>query len=114
MKRFGCWSMEWEWIHYVYCIFKNNKPIYIGQTGDLKYRINTHKKRFGKDITFIILDTHKSERFGYNWETFWIHQFVTWGFDLENMSCNYKNRTFNKTTSSFIKYIKNKQLTKDL
>jgi predicted GIY-YIG superfamily endonuclease len=40
----------------IYILFKDNIPFYIGKTKNPQYRINDHKRKFGKDIEFILID----------------------------------------------------------
>jgi predicted GIY-YIG superfamily endonuclease len=44
----------------IYVLFKDNIPFYVGKTKNPKYRINDHKRTFGKDIEFVLIDQVKS------------------------------------------------------
>lgn len=68
---------------YIYLLEKNNIPFYIGKTKNIITRKNFHKKKYGKEIEFIILDECSDN----NWkflEKYWIEQFKQWGFILNN------------------------------
>jgi hypothetical protein len=76
-------------ITYIYLI-ENIEPgankVYIGKTKNSREK--EHKKRWGNQITYTIIDKINSlDR--KEWkplETYWIHQFKQWGFELLN--CN--------------------------
>ena len=67
----------------IYLLEKNNIPFYVGKSINPKKRLNHHKHKFGKDITQLILEESADEHWKF-WECYWIEQFISWGFDLEN------------------------------
>jgi hypothetical protein len=69
----------------IYALFKNNIPFYIGKTKNPKYRINDHKRKFGKNIEFILIDKVDLHEWKF-WEKHYISLFKTWGFKLENLN----------------------------
>jgi hypothetical protein len=76
-------------ITYIYLVencFNNLNKVYIGKTTDLSNRKSKHKKVYGKEIKFTIIDEVNSlDR--KDWrpiETMWIQSFIGWGFDVLN------------------------------
>ena len=72
---------------YIYLVEIRNNKVYIGKTKNPKSRKNNHKKTYGKNIEFTILDQVDSIKHD-DWEpleTYWISQFRTWGFEIENI-----------------------------
>jgi hypothetical protein len=69
----------------IYVLFRDNIPFYVGKTKNPKYRINDHKRTFGKDIEFVLIDQVKSSEWKF-WEKYYISLFKTWGFKLENLN----------------------------
>ena len=69
----------------IYVLFKNNIPFYIGKTKNPKYRINDHKRKFGKNIEFVLIDQVSLYEWKF-WEKYYISLFKTWGFKLENLN----------------------------
>jgi group I intron endonuclease len=66
----------------------NNSPnkVYIGKTKSPKMREHSHKKTYGSDIVFNVIDEINSLR-RQDWEpleTYWIEQFKAWGFNVVN------------------------------
>jgi hypothetical protein len=76
-------------ITYIYLVENiNNDPIqvYIGQTRHPKQRNRAHKKTYGNDIIYTIIDQVNSISKLY-WEpieSYWIEQFKHWGFNTIN------------------------------
>ena len=73
-------------VSFIYELSKNNIPFYIGKTTDPIRRKNSHKRKYGKNISFIIIDEIKSYK-RKEWgplESYWINQYKQWGFLLEN------------------------------
>ena len=72
----------------IYEISKNNKPIYIGKTkeGGATFRKSHHKKRWGDGIALTIIDEIEGidKQIWKSLESYWINQYKTWGFNLEN------------------------------
>jgi hypothetical protein len=68
---------------YIYVLLKNNIPFYVGYTKDPKSRKRRHRRDFGKDIEYLILDEVKQDEKKF-WESFWIKQTKSWGFILNN------------------------------
>jgi hypothetical protein len=76
-------------ITYIYLITNiNNNPnkVYIGKTRNTDSRKNDHKRKYGKQIIFNVIDIIESVDY-HDWEdieTYWIEQFKAWGFILMN------------------------------
>lgn len=69
----------------IYFLEKNNIPFYVGKTTE-SFRVKReykHKERFGQDVNMFILDYVEEQGWKF-WECYWISQFQTWGFVLEN------------------------------
>lgn len=69
----------------IYVLFRDNIPFYIGKTKNPKYRINDHKRTYGKDIEFVLIDQVVSSEWKF-WEKYYISLFKTWGFKLKNLN----------------------------
>lgn len=67
----------------IYVLEKNNIPFYIGKSTKPKNRLWHHKQKFGQDITQTILEKVNENEWKF-WECYWIEQFTSWGFILEN------------------------------
>ena len=76
--------MEITKIYLVENCYGDPNKVYIGKT---KYsRKSIHKKTFGEDIIYTYIDEiegWKKEKWKYL-ETYWIHQFKQWGFEVMN------------------------------
>lgn len=70
---------------FIYILSKNNIPFYVGKCTDPIRRRNSHKVKFGLDISLEIIDEVNKEDWKY-WECFWIEQFKQWGFELKNIN----------------------------
>jgi hypothetical protein len=68
---------------YIYCLYKNNIPFYVGKSNNLKHRKYDHMKKYGKDIILEELDKVAKDAWIY-WEKWWIALFKSWGFKLIN------------------------------
>lgn len=68
---------------YIYILERNNVPFYVGKTNTLHQRRSHHKKHKGDDLIFTIIDEVDDIKWKF-WEYYWISQFITWGFKLEN------------------------------
>lgn len=72
---------------YIYLVencFEDPNKIYIGKTKNS--RKSTHKKKFGQQIKYTVIDKVNSLKYE-DWEpleTFWIEQFRQWGFEVMN------------------------------
>ena len=67
------------------CYGDPNK-VYIGKTIDPVRRKRDHQKSYGKDIIYTVIDKVQSI-FKQDWEpleTYWIQQFMVWGFEVIN------------------------------
>ena len=64
----------------IYALFDNEVPYYIGRTKRPHQREIEQRSYFQRPTELVILDEDESQ------ETFWIHQFLTWGFDLVNVT----------------------------
>ena len=65
----------------IYILEKDGVPFYVGKAKDLIRRKHAHKKTFGLDIQSYVIDEVEDWKF---WESYWIEQFKSWGFKLEN------------------------------
>lgn len=65
----------------IYILEKNGVPFYIGKAKNIVRRYHSHRRTFGSDIEFNIIDEVKDWKY---WESYWIEQFKQWGFILEN------------------------------
>lgn len=70
-------------IVYIYYLIKNDNVFYVGKTKNISKRKSLHRKLYGRDIDLLILDEVEDINWGF-WESYWISQFKTWGFQLEN------------------------------
>jgi hypothetical protein len=68
------------------CYGDSNK-VYIGKTINPENREKNHKRNFGKNIEYTVIDEvdSLSSKFWKPLETYWIHQFKCWGFDVLNI-----------------------------
>lgn len=69
----------------IYYLEENNIPFYIGKTkSKLHQRLSNHKNKIqNKEIKILLIDEVKEEDWKY-WESYWIEQFIQWGFKLKN------------------------------
>jgi hypothetical protein len=73
---------------YIYLVenIRSDEEIYIGKTTNIDRRHQAHKQKWGNNIFFTIIDEIDSTQRG-NWEpleSYWIEQFICWGFNLLN------------------------------
>jgi hypothetical protein len=71
---------------YIYLVEIGNNQVYIGKTKNPKQRKNNHKKTYGKNIEYNIIDQVNSLN-RKDWEpieTMWIQTFISWGFEVVN------------------------------
>ena len=83
--------MNFNNITYIYFLHRGNEiPFYVGKTTlkNRSQRITDHKVRFGSNIYFEILEEIESldKKQWKPLECYWISQFKTWGFKLENQN----------------------------
>jgi hypothetical protein len=77
-------------VTYIYLVEKcygNSNKVYVGKSTNTIVRKSVHKNTFGSQITFTIIDEISSLN-RKDWEpleTYWIHQFIAWGFDVVNI-----------------------------
>jgi group I intron endonuclease len=72
---------------YIYLVEIGNNQVYIGKTKNINNRKGDHKRTYGKDIKFTILDQVDSIKHD-DWEpleTYWIEQFNAWSFKILNI-----------------------------
>jgi len=63
---------------------EDNIPFYVGKTKNpLQKRRSHHKCTYKCDIQLVVIDEVPDEEWKF-WECYWIEQFKTWGFDLDN------------------------------
>ena len=72
----------------VYYLIKNGDIFYIGLTRNPDTRQYDHQRRYGKDLKLIVIESYKNRFFAYSMETYWIHQFIAWGFKIININGN--------------------------
>lgn len=65
----------------IYILERNGVPFYVGKAKNIVRRYHGHRRKFGLDIEFTIIDEVEDWKF---WESYWIEQFLQWGFILEN------------------------------
>ena len=74
---------------YIYLVencYNNPNKVYIGKTKNS--RKGPHKRKYGKNITYTIIDQINSLNHK-EWkplESYWIEQFIQWGFKLMNIN----------------------------
>ena len=73
-------------IYLVENIEKNTDKVYVGKTINPKGRFCDHKKTYGNQIEFTIIDEIESldQKMWKPVESFWIEQFKQWGFEIVN------------------------------
>lgn len=76
----------------IYLLIKNNIPFYVGKTNG-SWRKYFHKKHYGEDIEFEIIDEIPIEDWKF-WEKHYISLFKSWGFKLENKNNGGGGPTF--------------------
>lgn len=80
---------------YIYLVencYGDSSKVYVGKTKG-NWRKREHIKRFGISAVFTIIDEVNSLEWD-EWspiETYWIHQFKQWGFELMNVRYNGGN-----------------------
>jgi len=68
----------------IYYLEKDNIPFYVGKTNNPTDRLKNHKKKLGNNnITLVVIDNINDDEWKF-WESYWIHQFKSWGFNLTN------------------------------
>jgi hypothetical protein len=68
---------------FIYYLEKDNNIFYVGKTTDPVKRKHKHRQTYGKFVTLNVIDEVEDWKF---WETYWIHQFKTWNFNLMNQN----------------------------
>jgi hypothetical protein len=73
---------------YIYCLFKNNTPFYVGKTKNtLPKRERQHQLKYGNNIKIFELDECEDKKETWKfWEQFYIELFKSWGFGLLNQN----------------------------
>jgi len=84
----------------------DNTPFYIGKSNRPQGRVGHHRKNFGENITLEIIDKVPLNEWKF-WETYWIEQFKSWGFDLKN-----KNKGGGGATKQNFSSQRNKKIAK--
>jgi len=71
---------------YIYELSKNDIPFYVGKTVNPITRQNDHRQKFGKNTILTVIDTINSidKNIWEPIESYWINQYKSWGFSLEN------------------------------
>lgn len=69
---------------FIYCLFNNNGPFYIGKTkNSLKKREKQHQKRLKDNCEIFKLDLVNENEWKF-WEQYYIDLFKSWNFNLKN------------------------------
>lgn len=68
---------------YIYYLEKEGIPFYVGKAVDVRRRKNKHYITYGRDIELVVIDEINNNDWRF-WESYWISQFKTWGFNLDN------------------------------
>lgn len=69
--------------HFIYLLEHSDNSFYIGQTINIRKRMNEHKKSFSDPFTFTIIDECGTEN-ALLFERMWMQLFYSWGFKLKN------------------------------
>jgi len=67
----------------IYILERNNVPFYVGKSKNPTRRKHKHYQKYGTNINLIIIDEVENWKY---WESFWIEQFIQWGFNLLNQN----------------------------
>jgi hypothetical protein len=67
----------------IYILERNGIPFYVGKAKNAVKRQHKHYLTFGTDIKMEVIDIVENEQWKF-WEQYWICQFKSWGFKLEN------------------------------
>jgi len=67
----------------IYILERNGIPFYVGKAKNAVRRQHKHYLTFGTDINMEVIDIVEDKQWKF-WEQYWICQFKTWGFELEN------------------------------
>jgi len=75
-------------IYLVENCYGNPNKVYIGkvksESKNVITRKSSHRNKFGRDISFNIIDENSDMESWGLLENYWIEQFITWGFDVMN------------------------------
>lgn len=81
--------------HFIYLLEFKDNSFYIGQTINVRKRMNEHKKSFIDPFTYTILDECETDK-ALLFERMWMQLFYSWGFKLKNnkpwININLKQR----------------------
>lgn len=70
---------------YIYILERKGIPFYVGKTKNPTRRKHTHYKKYNTDINLVIIDECSDDREDWKfWESYWIEQFKSWNFILDN------------------------------
>jgi hypothetical protein len=67
----------------IYILERNGIPFYVGKAKNAIRRQHKHYLTFGTDIKMEVIDIVEDKQWKF-WEQYWICQFKSWGFKLEN------------------------------
>jgi hypothetical protein len=67
----------------IYILERNGIPFYVGKAKNAVRRQHKHYLTFGTDIKMEVIDIVENKQWKF-WEQYWICQFKSWGFKLEN------------------------------
>lgn len=85
---------------YIYFLHKgDNIPFYIGKTNNPITRLKNHKKtKNNSSLLLEIIEEVDIIKWKF-WESYWISQFLTWGFELENKNGGGGGNSYLKESS---------------
>ena len=63
----------------------DNKPFYVGKSKNGISRIKDHRFVYGENTFIEVLDEVSSTNWKF-WESYWINQIQSWGFDIHNQN----------------------------
>ena len=89
---------------YIYALLKNDIPFYVGRTAHLKNRLNTHKKKYGNDISIKEIDSCDYND-SVELESYYIKQYLSKGYRLNKQI----NTTTDKQRKKLNKYLLNQK-----
>ena len=81
---------------YIYTLSRNDVPFYVGITWDAKSRHRSHRSIQDEPFDFEILEETNDR----SMEKYWIQQFETWGFDLENITDTLGGEVYKRELTS--------------
>lgn len=93
--------------HIYYLCYDNGIPFYVGKTKNPSERFYYHRRKYGLEVKLKVIDVVPLKEWKF-WEQYWISQFRTWEYLLENKN-NGGNGPTSLTPEQILK-IKNSRL----